>query len=158
MKRKANVFRGIAAVLAFVLLASVTATTLTFQYSGIINTRLGFETTTIVADEDSEGTIFYANEYGYVVTLNYQNGDASEELASVTVQADGSESYTGDFGIISVNAFSGETVVKDTLYGKYTAKAVAVPEADDTEHKNSKGATYEFIKSGEVEASAFDYF
>lgn len=65
MRKSTALFRGLAAVMAFTTAVSVSAVTLTFQYSGIINTRMGLQTTTTITDEDAEGTIFYANDYGY---------------------------------------------------------------------------------------------
>lgn len=94
----------------------------------------------------------------YLATLTYSDGSSSEELASITIEDDGSSSYTGDFGIISVNGWTGQTEIKDTQYGTYTAKVVAVPGTDDTEHKKSRGGTAEFTKSGEVAEPAFEYF
>ena len=41
MKKKTIVFRGLAAVMAFVLMASASAITLTFQYAALINRALG---------------------------------------------------------------------------------------------------------------------
>ena len=93
----------------------------------------------------------------YVVTLNHVTDSDKEEYASVTVEDDGSAAYTGDFGIISTNAFTGNEEVKATPYGQYIAKVVAVPKTDDTEHKKSKGGTNEFTLSGEVAAPAFEY-
>ena len=65
MKKTTALFRGLSAVFAFLLPLSATATNLTFQYSGIINTRMGIDTTTTITDDSAEGTIYYANDYGY---------------------------------------------------------------------------------------------
>lgn len=65
MKKSTAVFRGLAGVFAFLLPLSATATNLTFQYSGIINTRMGIDTTETVSGDSSDGTIYYANDYGY---------------------------------------------------------------------------------------------
>ena len=66
MKRKAAVFRGLAAIMAFLMLATVTASTLTFQYAGVINEHLNAQTTKViqVAEGETTNTDYYTSEYG----------------------------------------------------------------------------------------------
>lgn len=66
---RSALYRGLSALMAFIMFISCTVTNLTFQYDSIINQSLGIETTYTVAsddeDEDSDSTIYYANDYGY---------------------------------------------------------------------------------------------
>ena len=67
MKKKTIVFRGLAAVMAFVLMASASAITLTFQYAALINRALGVTTTKTLNPDgtEAENTIYWPNDYGY---------------------------------------------------------------------------------------------
>lgn len=67
MGRKIRVFRGLAAIMALIMMISASAITLTFQYSAIINRALGVSTTkTLSADgTEVESTIYWPNDYGY---------------------------------------------------------------------------------------------
>jgi beta-glucosidase len=85
MKKKSAILRGCAAIMAFLLLLSVTATNLTFQYDTIINRMLGIST---VADNGSDGPIYWPNDYGYNDTaLVDVNRDAA--AANVEIQEEG---------------------------------------------------------------------
>lgn len=64
MKKNTAVFRGLAAIMAFVMLVSMTAATITFQYDGIINTYAGIDVTRTEASDDTVSTAYYENEYG----------------------------------------------------------------------------------------------
>lgn len=66
MKRKAAIFRGVAGVMAFLMLITVTASTLTFQYAGVINEHLNVPTTKVIQVQDGEeaNTDYYTSEYG----------------------------------------------------------------------------------------------
>ena len=66
MKKKSALFRGIAATTALVTLLCTTATTLTFTYSGIINSYLNISTSKVIQTGDDAGvvTAAYDNKYG----------------------------------------------------------------------------------------------
>ena len=82
-------YRGLSALMAFIMFISVTAANLTFQYDSIINQSLGIETTTTVEsdsdDEDTTSTIYYANDYGYddeaLVEVYNDTATLMEEIA-----------------------------------------------------------------------------
>ena len=67
MKKSGAILRGFAALLAFIMLVSMSATTLTFQYDSIINKALGVKTTVTekADDSDENANIYYPNDYGY---------------------------------------------------------------------------------------------
>lgn len=86
--KKTNVFRGLAAIMAFLLFVVVSASNLMFTYAGIINNALNVKTSEIVTvDDDSEvSSVYYDNPYGTDVTdkqntLNMEMGVASENIA-----------------------------------------------------------------------------
>ena len=75
MKRKTAIFRGIAAVMAFLMFICTAATTLTFRYAGVINQALNLTTSRIIHtdDEASANAIVYDNDYG----TDYNNNQAA---------------------------------------------------------------------------------
>ena len=87
MKKKSRIFRGLAAVMAFVMLLSQTATTLTFQYDSMINSALGIDVTRTldVEDEDAETALYYDNEIG---TTEADLVDAYAAAASVNIETE----------------------------------------------------------------------
>ena len=66
MKRNTAILRGLAAVTALGTMLCTTATTLTFTYSGIINSYLNINTTKIIQPDNANGVVeaAYDNEYG----------------------------------------------------------------------------------------------
>ena len=78
MKRKALIFRGTAAVMAFLLLVTVSATTLTFQYAGAINSALNVKTSEIITVDDGTeiDTDYYTSEFG----TDYTNKQSALKL------------------------------------------------------------------------------
>lgn len=77
-KRKTAFFRGIAAVMAFLLLITVSASTLMFQYAGAINAALNVSTSKIVTldDEAEVDTAYYNSEFG----VDYTNKQSALQL------------------------------------------------------------------------------
>lgn len=67
MRKSTAILRGVAALLAFIMLVSMAATTLTFEYDSIINKAFGIKTTVAekADDADADANIYYPNEYGY---------------------------------------------------------------------------------------------
>ena len=67
MGKRTALYRGLSALMAFIMFISCTVTNLTFQYDSIINNALGISTTskTESDEEDTETAIYYANDYGY---------------------------------------------------------------------------------------------
>ena len=63
--QKSAVFRGIAAILAFLMLVTTTVANLTFQYDSWLNTNIFGIQTSYVVGGDTEATTYYANDYGY---------------------------------------------------------------------------------------------
>ena len=65
MKRNTAILRGLAAVTALGTMLCTTATTLTFTYSGIINSYLNINTTKIIQPDNANGVVeaAYDNEY-----------------------------------------------------------------------------------------------
>ena len=78
MKRKTAIFRGAAAVMAFLLLLTVSASTLMFQYAGAINSALNVSTNRIVTLDDTAqvDTAYYTSEFG----VDYTNKQSALQL------------------------------------------------------------------------------
>lgn len=78
MKRKTAIFRGTAAVMAFLLLITVSASTLMFQYAGAINSALNVSTSKIVTLDDAAqaDTAYYTSEFG----VDYTNKQSALQL------------------------------------------------------------------------------
>lgn len=66
MEKKGELLRGLAGVMALLTLLCTTATTLTFNYAGIINSYLNINTTQIIQtdDADAASSVVYDNKYG----------------------------------------------------------------------------------------------
>lgn len=64
--KKIQILRGIAGITAFLLLFTVSASTLMFQYDSVINEHLNLRTTKVVQAEAGEpaNTAYYTSEYG----------------------------------------------------------------------------------------------
>lgn len=76
--KKAAVCKGLAGIMAFLTVLSTTATTLTFQYDGNINSFLNVSNSKVVTVSDAEevDTAYYSSEYG----TDYNNADAALTL------------------------------------------------------------------------------
>lgn len=71
MKRKAAIFRGLAAVMAFLLFITVSGSNLMFAYAGVINSELNVSTSKIIeTDDDSaaENLFYFDTRYGTDIT------------------------------------------------------------------------------------------
>lgn len=68
--KKANLFRGLAAIMAFFMFASVSASVVMFNNAGMINQALNLTTSMVVngGNVSDTNTTYYANEYGDDVT------------------------------------------------------------------------------------------
>ena len=88
MKKSTAVYRGLSAVMATVMLLSMSAINLTFQYDDIINKALGISTS-VTTGETSDATIYYANDYGYdesaLVDVNIDSASLNVEIAEESV-------------------------------------------------------------------------
>lgn len=73
-----KLWRGLAAVMAFLLIIAITATGLTFEYPYILNDPLDIETAKIISEGDGE--IYFESEFG---DINEQN---QEKLIEATKQ------------------------------------------------------------------------
>lgn len=84
MKKKALLARGIAAIMALLLFLTVTASTLMFQFAGVINQALGVSTTKIVMTDNNleNNSAYYDSEFG----TDYANKQSALmlELAAAT--------------------------------------------------------------------------
>ena len=85
MRRKNNLFRGLTAVMALLLVLCMSLTTLTLGNSTWINSNLNIaETELIGADEDSFA-VYWPNEYGYdetaLIEVYYDAADVNVEIA-----------------------------------------------------------------------------
>ena len=87
MKKRTAIFRGLAAVMAFLLFITVSGSNLMFTYAGIINNVLGISTSKVVVNEDSAEDLFYYNDrFGTDITnkqaaLNVEMSVAAENIA-----------------------------------------------------------------------------
>ena len=75
MKKHTAAFRGLAAVCSLLVMISMTATNLTFEYANAINKALNVSTTKIIPAESGEvqNTAYYDSEYG----TDYTNKQAA---------------------------------------------------------------------------------
>ena len=64
--KKTRIFRGVAAVSAFLLAVTVAGSTVMFENAGMINQALNLTTSKVIESEDGDGeaVIYYDNEYG----------------------------------------------------------------------------------------------
>lgn len=91
MRKSTAILRGVAALLAFIMLVSMAATTLTFEYDSIINKAFGIKTTVAekADDADADANIYYPNEYGYdetaLTAVNLDAAAASVDWAAESV-------------------------------------------------------------------------
>lgn len=87
MKRRTAIYRGLAATNAFLMLVSMSAINLTFQYDAIINKALGINTSYVTGGENAN--IYYANDYGYddgaLVDVNIDSASFNVELAEESI-------------------------------------------------------------------------
>ena len=76
--RKASISKGIAGIMAFLMILSVTGTTLTFQYDGNINSALNVSNSKVITvdDESEVDTSYYTSDYG----TDYYNAESALEL------------------------------------------------------------------------------
>lgn len=83
------VFRGLAAVMAFLMLISMTVLNLTFQYDAWLNNNIFGINTSYVVGGSADGAIYYANDYGYdasaLVDVNMDAASFNVELAEESI-------------------------------------------------------------------------
>ena len=71
--RKAGICTGLTAILSFLTIIAIFATSTLQAYSGVVNQYLGVTTTQIVEkDAKEDGTIYYASEYGDFTSENLE--------------------------------------------------------------------------------------
>ena len=147
MKKKSPLFRGLAAVMAIIMLISMSAINLTFQYDDIINKALGISTSVTTGDT-SEATIYYANDYGYddsaLVDVNIDSASLNVELAEESVvllrnENDALPLSSSDritiFGNASVNSSIYQSTSPDYL--SYVSFVDAITEAFGSDNVNT---------------------
>ena len=126
MKGKSVIFRGLAAVMGFILLVSVTASTLTFQYANIINNALGVSSTKVVESEDAEAeaAIYFENDYGYdddaLVDVNIDAAAANVEIAEEGITLLANEGEALPISSDSRVTVFGNAAVNSSLYSTST--------------------------------------
>lgn len=86
--KRSVVFRGIAAIMAFLMAISMSLATLVFQYDAWLNSNIfGIDTSYVVGGND--GAIYYANSYGYddsaLVNVNIDAANFNVELAGESI-------------------------------------------------------------------------
>ena len=85
MKKSTAVYRGLAGTTAFLMLTSMSAINLTFQYDAIINKAMGINTSYVAAGSNANANIYYPNEYGYdqgaLVDVNIDSASFNVEMA-----------------------------------------------------------------------------
>lgn len=127
MKHKANFFRGMTSVFAFLMALVLSATTITFQYAGLINGFMGIETTRVITDETAVGTMFYENEYGYdAESLPDVYADAAELNANIV--AEGTVLLKNDNSALPLDSGSKITLFG---YGIVDSETVYQPQAPE---------------------------
>lgn len=88
MKRKAAIFRGLAAVMAFLLFITVSGSNLMFTYAGVINSILNISTSRVITSDDSNDLFYYDTRYGTDITnkqaaLRLEMDAARENISQV---------------------------------------------------------------------------
>ncbi|MCD8053653.1 MAG: glycoside hydrolase family 3 C-terminal domain-containing protein [Lachnospiraceae bacterium] len=152
MKKNTAVFRGLAAIMAFVMLVSMTAATITFQYDGIINTYAGIDVTRTEASDDTVSTAYYENEYGsdadalvdaYAAAADL-NIESEEEAIVLLKNEDDALPISSDsrltiFGNASVNSSIYSTQSPD--YMTYTSFVDAMEDTFGADNVNTELCT-----------------
>jgi len=127
MKRKTAIFRGAAAVMAFLLLLTVSASTLMFQYAGAINSALNVSTSKIVTvgDDTQVDTAYYTSQFG----VDYTNKQSALQLemavaAENVIQAEeGTVLLRNEGGALPLAAGSRVTIFGNGSYNSTAAKS-----------------------------------
>lgn len=78
MKRTVAITRGLAALMAFLMLLTISASTLMFEYAGAINQALNVSTSEIITVDDGTevDTAYYTSEFG----ADYTNKQSALKL------------------------------------------------------------------------------
>ena len=165
MKKKSFLFRGLAAVMAFVMLICMAATTLTFQYDSIINKALAINTSYTVGGTNSDANIYYPNSYGYdesaLVDINIDSASFNVELAEESIVLLRNEnkalplSNTNRvtiFGAASVNSNIFQATAPD--YMNYVSFLGAMEDAFGAENVNEVLCTEVYPNAGSTSTSA----
>ena len=125
--KKARLFRGLAAVMAFLLLVTVAGSTIMFENSGMINQALNISTSTLVNTGEDTGanTLVYPNEYGTDIA-NKQTALMVEMAAAaenVTQAEEGAVLLTNSGGALPLSETDRVTVFGNGSYNsKYNKK------------------------------------
>ena len=85
MNRKSAIFRGLAAVMAFLLFVTVSGSNLMFQYAGVINSELNVSTSKVIeqdSDASAENLFYYDTRYG--TDINNKQATLQVELDAAT--------------------------------------------------------------------------
>lgn len=89
MKKSTAVYRGLAGTTAFLMLVSMSAINLTFQYDAIINKAMGINTSYVAAGSNANANIYYPNDYGYdqsaLVDVNIDSASFNVEMAEESI-------------------------------------------------------------------------
>ena len=88
MKKKTFLFRGLAAVMALLMLICMSLTTLTLGNTTWINSNMNITDTVTVGNTD-EYTVYWANDYGYdstaLIEAYYDAADANVQIAEEAI-------------------------------------------------------------------------
>lgn len=82
-----RLWRGLTAVMAMLLIVTITATGLAFQYPYILNDPLGIETAEIVSEGD--GKIYYESEFGEINEVNQATLIEATRQHAITEEEEG---------------------------------------------------------------------
>ena len=114
MKRNTAILRGLAAVTALGTMLCTTATTLTFTYSGIINSYLNINTTKIIQPDNANGVVeaAYDNEYGTDSSNNQMAMLLELDVASenITQAEEGTVLLTNHNNVLPLSKDAGVTL------------------------------------------------
>lgn len=126
MKKRTTIFRGLAAVMAFLLLVTVAASTLMFENAGMVNQALNLTTSKLVDDgaENAIAAIVYPNEYGTDITNKQTTLMLEMDVAAqnVTQAEEGSVLLTNN-GALPLDEGSRVTIFGNGSYNsKYNKK------------------------------------
>ena len=82
MKKKSYLFRGLAALMAMLMMLCTSLTTLTLGNTTWINSNLNISDTVTVGGDDSEYVVYWENEYGYDSTALIEVYNDSVDVAT----------------------------------------------------------------------------
>jgi Beta-glucosidase-related glycosidases len=130
MKKRHLIMRGLAGIMAFVMFISITASTITFGFSGAINKALNINTSKIItADEDAAvDTNYYSSEFG----TDYQNKQSALKVQMAVAAENVTQAEEGSVLLKNKDALPLAIESKVTLFGNGSFHSNINPSPENT--------------------------